>query len=104
MEEACNICFPDAVDFSPRSKKIIQSATQAINKRYQTKTDSFNVISLPNTPVKPARNTAICNWRKAFFMGGKERLFSFDHHILREMIYRTGNRCVFNSSAVTPEK
>src|SRR5688572_3597397 len=35
---------------------------------YQTIIPSFNVMSRPSMPVKPARKTAICNWRKAFFI------------------------------------
>ncbi|HEY4936695.1 MAG TPA: hypothetical protein VII44_08950, partial [Puia sp.] len=66
--DACKICFPEAAGFFSLNSTNIQSTTQLIIKRYQTKTDSFSVISLPNTPVKPARKTAICNWRNAFFM------------------------------------
>ena len=40
------------------------------NIRYQTSKDSFNVINFPKTPVNPAKNIAVCNWRKAFFSNG----------------------------------
>lgn len=38
------------------------------NTRYQTKSPSLSEISFPNTPVKPASITAICNGKYDFFI------------------------------------
>ena len=62
------ISFREAAGFLFWKSSNIQSTTQVIIMRYQTSTASLRVISLPSTPVKPARKTAICNWRNAFFM------------------------------------
>src|SRR5450631_980048 len=72
--EACKKSLREAAGFLLRNNNKIQSTPQVIIKRYQTNTASLRVISLPNTPVKPARNTAVCNWKKAFFMGAQRKI------------------------------
>ena len=51
-------------------KKDIQRKTIVKSILYQTSKPSFSSINLPNTPVKPARNMAKCNFRKACFIEG----------------------------------
>ena len=46
----------------------IHIVAEVSNSLYQTIIPSFNVMSRPSIPVKPARKTAICNWRNAFFI------------------------------------
>src|SRR5258707_13481542 len=52
-------------------------------RRYHTSKPSLRVISLPNTPVSPARRTAICSWINAFF-----KLFTFSHDFLGKRMQR----------------
>ena len=42
--------------------------TTVIPILYQTNNASLSVINIPSTPVKPARNTEMCNLTKACFM------------------------------------
>ena len=46
----------------------IHMLAEVSSNRYHTNNPSFKWINLPNTPVKPARKTEICNWINAFFM------------------------------------
>ena len=41
--------------------------------RHHTSQPSFNEIPLPKTPVKPHKNTAVCNLIKAPFIASKKR-------------------------------
>lgn len=49
--------------FKLRNKNITENKT-----RYQTNGISLREMSLPNTPVNPAKRTAMCSIRYDFFM------------------------------------
>src|SRR5882757_6590038 len=66
-----------------RRKKTSSHKERAVsNRRYQTSRPSLSVISLPKTPVSPARRTAICSWMNAFF-----KLFTFSHNFLGKSMH-----------------
>jgi tRNA U34 5-methylaminomethyl-2-thiouridine-forming methyltransferase MnmC len=57
------------ISFETLNNFRITNKTKEENKtRYQTKSPSFNEISLPKTPVKPASITAMCNKIYDFFI------------------------------------
>ena len=58
--------------------------TDVIASRYQTNKPSFRLISLPSGPVKPARKTEICRYKKAFLMRLQSREVSAKHPNLHQ--------------------
>ena len=48
--------------------KRIHMVAAVNNSLYHTIIPSFRLMSRPSKPVNPAKKTAICNWRKAFFI------------------------------------
>ena len=57
--------------FLKNSNNAIETALS--NILYQTNIPSFKVISFPRIAVNPAKSTAMCSWRKAFFMRSKSK-------------------------------
>ncbi|MNR13710.1 hypothetical protein D3C85_1301330 [compost metagenome] len=63
-----NFSFKLFKGFSFDAFKMMKRITVENNTRYQVKSPSFKVISLPKTPVKPANTTAICSMIYDFFI------------------------------------
>ena len=70
----CNASFA-GIAFSFFLKyKIVPRVRTVSSSLYHTSSPSFSPMSLPRMAVKPAKKTAMCNCKNAFFIAVKDSL------------------------------